>query len=223
MDSFSERHLQRCEIETIPAVVLEEAIVERLRELSHDKSLMAKLVTSSASEAQERLEHQRSLLSTKEQERRKVQLKLDNLLEAISEETDRGLRGSLSEKAKDFRVQLDQVEAALMSLKEECSKASSNVVNLNLAFGILKSFRQGFQKQPISVQAEILNDVVKRIVVHSDKVVAEFYGSKPVRIPLSDDGLLGKNKGEPVSAYLRSRVRPVFKVVDQTGIEPATS
>ncbi len=222
MVASSDRHIHRCHVETIPALDLEEAIVARLRELAHDKTLVARLVKESANSSQGRLEHERSLLAAKEQERRKVQLKLDNLLEAISEETDKGLRAALSEKAKDFHAQLEQVESALFTLKTESSRASSNVIDLNIAFGMLKAFREGFDKQPISIQAEILKDVVRRIVVHSDKIVAEFYGAKPVQISLAGDGLLDKQKYEPASAALRSPVRTVFKLVEAVGVEPTS-
>lgn len=108
-----------------------------------------------------------------------------------------------------------------MTLKEECAQAESNIIDLSAAFGILKVFRENFDSQSGAVQAEVLREVVKRIVIYSDRVVAEFYGSKPMRVDFNDGFLQSKNN-KPVTDVRRSRVRTVFNLVDPTGVEPAT-
>ena len=216
-------HLHRCQIENIPALALEEAIVSRLKELSGDKELVKELVKLSYSESSSRGEHQNALLLTKEQERRRLGQKLDNLYDMISEEQDKSLRAGLAEKAKEIQIQKEQTENSLMMLKEEKARSESNVIDLGAAFEILKMFRSGggFERQPVAAQAEILRDVVKRIVVQSDKIVAEFYGAKPIFIGLggaNDENL----KNELPTGYTRSGVRTVSKLVGAARFELTT-
>jgi hypothetical protein len=51
--------------ENIPAIDLEEAVIQRLRVVAHDSVLLAKLVRESHSDESTRLEHLRSLLMSK--------------------------------------------------------------------------------------------------------------------------------------------------------------
>jgi hypothetical protein len=89
MLSEGNRHLQRCKYENIPALAMEEGIISRLKDLTTDRKLIAELARSMASNNNENNDHQKALMAAKEQERRKLEQKVDNLYEAISEETDR--------------------------------------------------------------------------------------------------------------------------------------
>lgn len=101
-----DRHLKRCKIENVPAPILEEAIVSRMKDLSGDRKIIAELVRLTSSKSQANTDLQKSLIAAKEQERRKLEQKIGNLLEAISEECDRDLRMSLTNMAKDLKSQL---------------------------------------------------------------------------------------------------------------------
>lgn len=78
-------HLHRCKIENISAPMLEEIIVARLKDLSDDPDLLAELARVSSSESKAKTEHQKSLMAAKEQERRKLDQKLNNLYESIAD------------------------------------------------------------------------------------------------------------------------------------------
>lgn len=66
------RHLKRCKIENVPAPILEEAIVSRMKDLSGDRKIIAELVRLTSSKSQARTNLQKSLIAAKEQERRKL-------------------------------------------------------------------------------------------------------------------------------------------------------
>lgn len=232
MLASNDQHLHRCRVENVSAPILEEAIISRLKDLSKDKKLIAEIAKASSSESKSKLEHQKSLMATKEQERRKLDQKLKNLYETISETDDKELRAGLTEKAKEVRVQLNQADMAFEVLKSEYSR-SSNVVDVSVAFEYLKVFRDGaFETQPVSVQAEFLRNRIKRIVVQDDGVVVEIYGRKPELVLLGDgssEGLdfqgqklkspphLAMGGFEKKSGINRSTVRTVFKLVGETG------
>jgi site-specific DNA recombinase len=233
----NDQHLHRCRVENISAQLLEEAIVSRLKDLSNDKHLIAEIAKASSSESKSKLDHQKSLIGSKEQERRKLDQKLKNLYETISETDDKELRFGLTEKAKEVRAQLGQADMALEDLKSEFSR-SSNVVDVSTAFEFLKIFRNGaFEAQPVAVQAEVLRNRIKRIIVKTDGVVVEIYGRKPELVPVGDgseealDFQAQKLKNPPhlamggfekKSGINRSTVRTVFKLVGAIGFEPTT-
>ena len=181
---------------------------------------MRQLVHSSVNESGFKREHQKALLLSKEQERRKLAQKLDNLFELISEEEDGILRSGLAAKAKEIQIHKDQVEGSLMILKEEHARSASNVIELGSAFQILKKFRENFESADVAAQTEILRDIVKKIVVKTDKVVAEFYGSAPIFVGMSSFG--GHQKLKNPAGSTRSGVRTVSKLVGMAGFEPTT-
>ena len=215
----SDRHLHRCKVENISAPRLEEAVIARLKDLSDDPELLKELARASSSASQAKLEHQRSLVAAKEQERRRLEQKLNNLYESIAEEDDKVTRKGLSGKAAEVQAQLEQTEIALNGLKAEY-ESRRNVVNAESAYEYLKIFKNGaFDSQPLSVQAEILRLRVRRIVVQEDGVTVEIYGRKPEVL------LLGSKTNTRPDALLggtRSGVRTDSKLVGATGFEPAT-
>lgn len=193
------QHLQRCKIETIPAVQLEETVIERLKELSKDQGLVAHLAQTSSSELSAKRDHQKSLIAVKEQDRRRIEQKLDNLYEAIADTTERSTKDGLTDKAKELQANLEQTKANLEILKQQYER-SKNVVDASSAFNYLRIFRENFDKQPVGLQAEILKDYIRRIIVMDDGVMVEVFGSK----------------GTENLAVCRTGVLPVFKLVDPT-------
>ena len=173
-----DRHLQRCKIENVPAPILEEAIVSRMKDLSGDSKIITELVRLTSSNSQASTDLQKSLIAAKEQERRKLEQKVENLLEAISEENDRELRLSLSNMTKDLKIQLDQVITATLSLKQDYGD-SCKVVDITEALKLIQIFKTGaFDALPVSTQGEILKERIRRIVVQEKGLYVEFFGKK---------------------------------------------
>jgi site-specific DNA recombinase len=221
MITGNDRHLHRCPMENVPAPLLEESIVSRLKDLSNDRDLVTELAKASSSESKSRIDHQKSLIAAKEQERRRLEQKLDNIYDSISESDDKDLRSGLTVKAKEIKFQLEQATTALVSMKAEYERVA-NVVDVSEAFEYIKIFKNGaFDAQPVTVQAEILKNRVRRIVVKEDGVYVEIYGRKPELVIKS----LGQNEGIKKPAVLgssRSGVRTVFNLVGVAGFEPTT-
>jgi site-specific DNA recombinase len=219
-----DRHNQRCKTENIPTFVLEEAVIGRLKELSQDQDLVVELAKQSASESRTKVDHLKSLMATKEQERRKLEQKLDNLYDSISETEDKALRNGLSEKAKTVKELLLGVETSLEAIKAEYSR-TSNVIDIKVTFQFFRIFRDDFEKQPLSVQAEILKDYIRRIVVKENVAIVEIYGKKREEIHLKDvNGNLSLVGSESGSGAIRPRTSVLtdFKLVAGAGFEPTT-
>jgi len=174
------------------------------------------LVKATAAGSKDTLDHQKALIATKEQECRKHDQKLKNLYDAIAEESDRDVRAGRSQRAKEISLQLEQAKVALAELNREFDQAN-NVVDISDAMEFLKVFREGaFDALPVSAQAEILKNRVRRIVVREDGVFVEIYGRAPERILRLLDG--GLKKEHPTQTPERSRtgVRTVSKLVERS-------
>jgi len=222
----NDRHLQRCRVENVPALQLEEAVVERLKDLSTDRDLVAELARSTASDSKGKLEHKKSLMAAKEQERRKLDQKVKNLIDAIAEENDKESRAGLSQKLRLTRVELEQSEMGLLDLKQDYER-TNNIVDISEVMEFLREFRDGaFEAQPMAAQAEILNCRIRRMIVKNDGVYVEIFGRKPESVLRLLDGE-GSSEIKNPTAYplggTRSGVRTVFKLVGLTRFEPATS
>ena len=226
MVTGNDRHLHRCKIENIPALQLEEAIVSRFKELSRDRDLVAELAKSTASVSLEKKEHQKSLLAAKEQERRKIKQKLDNMHDAIGETDDKTLRGALSRKAIEVQIELEQVEQGIEILRIDYAN-SCNVVDISDVMELIKIFRTGgFDALDVSDQTEMLKGRIRRIVVHIGKVYVEIYGGENERVLGFGDEKEQKKSPTDLSqdsGINRSGIRTVFKVVGPSGFEPPTS
>ncbi len=179
----------------------------RLKELANDRLLIEELALSTVRQQRERFDNQKALLALQEAEVKKLKLKVNNLMEAIADETDRTVRASLGGKLRELQTQLAHSEAAIL---EKQSTDGGSVADVSSVFTILKAFKNGFEKVDLSLQAEILRDVVAEIEVQREGVLIKIFG------------LSGGNLAKKRPAVCRSGVRTVYDLVDVTGIEPAT-
>ena len=122
---------------------------------------------------------------------------------------------------KDLKIQLDQVIAATLSLKQDYEH-SCKVVDITEALKLIQIFKTGaFDALPVSTQGEILKERIRRIVVQEKGLYVEFFGQKLEYVSgiLNGDG----EKNELNAARSTpSVVLPVFKLVQTTGLEPVT-
>lgn len=212
-----DQHLKRCQVETLPALPVEEFIISRLKVLARNPKVVATLIKASQGQTDSREEHQRALIKSKEQDQKRLLGKHDNLLECISETDDKTLRVDLAVKASEAKSQLLAVQEELSQLRGEF-KSTSSVIEISQALEIIKTFRDGFESQPAAIQTSVLKNTIRQIVVKSDlSIVVEIYG-------VGQDVLDPKGNGNPNTgtASWRSPVRSVSRNVDVTGIEPAT-
>ena len=208
MLSEGTRHTDRCHIENIPSVALEEAVIARLKDLSQDRALVKEIASSTNCEAREKLEHQKALLDGKERERRKIEQRVKNLQEAIADETDRALRMTFAETARETQARLDELNSLMIELKADYAR-TSNVVDISCVMSLIKDFRDGaFDALPVSAQAEILKSRIRRIVVRENGIYIEIFGAK------SEPGLGPISSNSKAGASI-PKVRTVFKLASR--------
>ena len=199
MRTVDDRHLHRCAVENVSAIQLEEAVIARLRELANDRPLIEELALSTVKEARERAAHQNALFASQDAEKKRVQQKIANLMEAVADEGDKTLRAGLTAKLRELQVQFEMLEASVL---QNQGSDTGNVADVSSVFTLLKSFRKDFEKADVSVQAEVLKDVVAGIEVQKDGIQVRLFG------------LNTENPSKKRAATNRSPVRSVFKLVE---------
>lgn len=209
MTAGNDQHLNRCKVENISAIQIEETVIVRLRELANDRILIEELAKNMVRSARETFEHKKSLALVRENDRKRLQQKVNNLLESIAETDDKIIRNGLTSKLRELQDQLEKIELTIGDLGVDIEDSGS-VVDVGSVFLLLKIFRSEFEKTDISVQTEILRDIIAEISVKEDGILIKIFG-------LSSDNTTKKRP-----AMSRSGVRTVSKLVDVTGIEPAT-
>jgi hypothetical protein len=187
MAATNDRHLHRCVVETISAIQLEEAVIARLKELANDRLLVEELARTTVRQQAEQFQHQKAFLGVQEAEVKKLRQKVDNLMEAIAEESDRAIRSGLTGKLREMQKQLEVSEAAILELREH-SATGGSVADVSSVFALLNSFKNGFDKADVSLQAEVLRDVVAEIEVQKEGVKVKVFG-----LSGGTAGILAKN------------------------------
>ena len=124
------------------------------------------------------------------------------LSDVLSEESDKSLRSGLTGKLRELQTQLEQGETAVLELKETSSHGG-NVADVSSVFMLLKAFKRGFDKVDVSLQAEVLRDVVAEIEMRKEGIQIKIFG------------LSGGNLAKKRLAVSQSRVRTVSNLVDQ--------
>lgn len=233
--TFDNRHLERCSNENVNAVELEEAVIASLRELAKDRKLVAKLIATSHENGHRQLAHKLELINSKEQDRRKNEQEINNLVAAIAEGKEAITRQVLSQKIEELTISGKALESELMLLREDLKQAKSNVIDCSEAFETLRIFREEFDSLPPGEQASQLKNIVHGIVIKPDETVVEVFGSGPESsFVLKGSKTLGNSactertgfalavSGCTGIAPSRSAVRTGSRLVDRMGIEPTT-
>ena len=219
-----DRHRERCPLENIPAVQVEEAVIARLSVLSRDKQLLMELLRSNTHHKAGRLEQMDSLILSKEQERRRAEKHIDGIMLSMAE-AGTSSRKLLAEKLDETVDLKTAIEAEIRSLMGQKSNLKGSVIELNDAVVVIRAFRKGFEKRPVHEQKEILKDVMRSITVHPDKLILEVYGKEgEEEIPFDvNEGLPSELAGGSSELeHSRTAVRTAFRVVEAPGIEPGS-
>lgn len=219
------KHQERCPQENIPAVQVEEAIVQRLKVLSRDKALLTEILKANGNQREGRIEQLNALIQSKEQDRRRLEKQIDGIVVGMAEAGEAS-RKLLTKKLDESMSLKDSVETEIRNLKQEKANAALAIVDLTDALKVLREFQKGFDSRPLTEQKEILKDVMKRIVVHPTKIACEIYGQEgEEEIPFdANEGLPEEISGGPIFLeHYRTRVRPGNRLVEAGGVEPPSA
>ena len=110
-------------------------------------------------------------------ELQKLSQKVENLIDLIAEVSDASVRESLKSKLGET-ITAKEAMALEFKLSTQVEKETQKqILNMDSVFALLRAFRKGFREESPSVQALILKDITRRVIVHPDKLVTEFYSS----------------------------------------------
>ena len=174
--SQGEKHKERCELERIPAVKIEEVVIDRIGRLSQDRKLLAQIVQESQPNKESNQKILKNLIASKEQERRKVQQEREGLLPTLAGAKSSESREFVLERIEELTQSYKNLEDHLQKLKAEKTQASQNVVHMEDYFVLLQKFRSNFATKPSEEQKSLLRDFIKQIVVTKESLCLEYYG-----------------------------------------------
>ena len=182
MKTEGDDHLKRCHIENIPAPQLEELVLERLKSLANDKALLSVLVKKSHSKESESHASLKSLINSKENQRRKVLDKIDNVVASIEETSDRAVSKTLQARIPQLDSERQRLTDKITSLRLELGKTKEKIIDAEAAFSLLQIFNKGLLKRPLSGQIHALKRIIKEVVVYEDRVLLRIYGAGSVSL-----------------------------------------
>ena len=199
--------------------------------------LLAQLAIDSQAQSKELTKELDQVIAVKEQESRKVERMIGNLVAALAELSDGTAPKAISEKIKELEWQREQLAQAISQLKEDC-KPNRKVVNAEHVFRVFKWFQRDFPTRPPHRQREILRAVVRKVVVQPDGIRLRYYGAprdeaafgnSPANVEAT---LLGAPNDEsqeksaktqnPGPSVERSGVRPEIGMVEDRRLELLT-
>jgi site-specific DNA recombinase len=175
--SIASSHLDRCPLERMPAVRLEEAVSGRLMELAGSHKLLAQLAKDSQVDTTGVNQEIEKLLASKEQEKRKLDRMIDNLIESLADLPEGMAPKSILEKVADLEWQRDQILSSMNDLREEKRNKGAKVINMEHVFKVFRLFNRDFPKRPAHEQREILRSVIQKIVVQENGIRVFYFGS----------------------------------------------
>ena len=195
MMSYGNRHSKRCELERIPAIKIEEAVLSRLGRLSQDRKLLSQVMSESRPDPKAQKEHLKNLITYKEQERKRIEQEREGLLSALSGAKSEESREVILEKVEELTQSYKILEESIEELRSEKAKKSDNVINLEEYFTLLNQFQSNCAILPLEEQKNLIKDFIKRIVVTKEGLILEYYARAQKREPHENKELF---KNEPI-------------------------
>jgi len=171
------KHKERCPLERIPAVRLEEAIVDRIVELAKDRKLLEQLLEDAKKSSVEITKDLGSMIASKTQELGRLERMIDNLVTSLAE-LPRGVKpGTILSKVEKLEKEKTNVEKSLDGLKKEKNRKGGGVIDMEQAFNLFKIFNRDFPSRPAHEQRDILRDVIKKVIVSQENIKILYFGA----------------------------------------------
>lgn len=178
MTTTGDKHKKKCKTERIRALEIEEEIIYELKKLSKDRELLSELAKKVHSSGRQNLEDLKTILRSKEQDRRKLEDTQKNSLDALGNTDDAAVQKSILKRMEDETKKLGMIEQEIKKLKSEIEGNRQSVLDLSGVFGVLKEFRKNFDRLPATDKTDVLSHIIKRIVLGSELITMEIFGAK---------------------------------------------
>ena len=228
------KHRERCRLERTSAVRVEEAVIARLMELAQNPKLLTQLARDSTVNTDDLQKEIDQVIATKEQERRRLDRIIDNLVSTLGELPEGVKPQTVLTKVAEIETQRDQLAKSIADLRDERRQVTKKVVNVEHVVRVFRHFQKDYSTRPVHEQREILWSVVSRVVVQEDGIRVFYFGSAredelidaaPEKIEkrlLGEDTEKSSGSGAFGLTTCRSGVRPVSRMVEDRGFEPLT-
>ena len=198
------RDKKACPSKPLSAREFENAIVEKIKELSQDRKQLEETLKNANLVAQKELEPLREKKILLEKAKREKEEEIKRLIKAIKAgsleiEAIEGELKNLEEERKSLERQIEELNIYIR--REE-----SKLIDIDIVQRTYQGFRQVFPNLPPKEKHQLLQLIIKELVVFEDRVKVSFYEIPELALSIQTT----KGLCEPT------------KMAPRAGLEPAT-
>lgn len=166
----------RCNNRNVNGVDLDSIIIDKLKEMSVDKSTLISELQKYKSELENSSENLELKNITQGIKQNKVML--ENLLNNISMTTDKEMVELLFKRISELKEENKFLEKRLEKFKEETESQSSTIKNCDTFMKLIKNFTMVADTATIEEKRKLVSSIIEKVYVDGDtgKVTIKFWG-----------------------------------------------
>src|SRR5690606_4491327 len=112
--------------------------------------------------------------ASKEQEKRKLDSMIDNLISMLAELPKASRSKAVMANIAKYEKQRDQIAASLSQLRLE-RRQKAKVIDVKQVFKLFGMFKKNFTTRPAHEQRAMLRDIVRKVIVTRDGLRVLYY------------------------------------------------
>ena len=188
------RHLEKCELENIPAHVLEEGVLFRIKNLVKDRKLLMELAKNNNSKNEESFKRNKSLMHSRIEEIKAIEQEIDNLTGVVARTKSETTQDMIVEKIDALAQKSQSLKEKVEKLKEEKSQMKDGLVVAEGMFSALKLVNSQIPKLNREQQKQLLSNLIERVVVYKDNLGVEYKGQENAPLNLRVESVKNLSK-----------------------------
>ena len=167
-----------CDMKYVPAIEFEKAILKKLKEMSHDKKLLAKIVREANESTESTLNALKKDRKIQENKLKPTQDSINNILDAIS----KGIKNrSVTEKLTEFEAQKEEMVKDIQNIDFEIDRVKQQVLSAEVMHESLVRFSQIYETATPLELKELLPRFVERITWKATEIEIALFNREEER------------------------------------------
>ena len=188
-----------CEVDRVPAVHLEEAVVRVIRDLAGNERAIETGVEEANQQVANRAKPLRRELRSLRNELASLTAKTDQLLDAIM---DAGIETSTTARRRlgEMEARQGEIQGRLLQLQTELAAVEGYEIDVDAVRRTLVGFDAAWDHLTAAERKEVLELLIDRITVKKDEIILDLYDGRGVAVPDPEEAnprppFTGKNRG----------------------------
>lgn len=171
-----------CNMKYVPAAELENAVIKKLKQMSHDKKLIKKIVNKANESNDSILTDLKKDSKIQENKLKPIQASIDNVIAAIC----KGIKNkSVSDKLRDLEIQKEEIEKDIRNIDFEINQVQQQVLSARVMYESLTKFRQIYEKATSMELKELLPRFIEKIIWKPTEIEIAIFNQETQREQLN--------------------------------------